>query len=328
MKLRSPAELYIKYLICHPDKYKTEVIKGYLQEHNIYDLGDDYIEEIRSRMVIPDPFRPQNKLHQKSHRFIIRENIHSLFHPTPDTKYALRFLDKPRVKEFIETMLLSHAPALAIAEQVKRMGVFATQKSIEEYQKYFWNTKLLTATEFRVLLSMEFDQSIDEEKDNAHTKAKKKALKKAGYLDSRKLAAELPNSPITALMAQMRMGVMPNKLELGTIIQSAQAMGSLKVLEAVMFGSPQDSSRALNYSIVVKNLTEVLESVVRPDEHLRDQLNAIALKTETSKLPSIHELSGGKHTADLLPTHAKETYEPVEPGQDGSVDRGESDQSK
>lgn len=328
MKLRSPAELYIKYLICHPDKYNDGVIRGYLDEYNIFDLGEDYLKEIRARLVIPENFKPQSKTHAKSHRFILAENIYSLFHPTPDTKMALRFLERPRVKEFVETMLLSHAPSLAIAERVRAMGTNATALAIEEYQKYFWNTKLLTATEFRVLLSMEFDQSIDEEKDNSHVKAKKRALKKAGYLDSRKLAAELPNSPITALMAQMRMGVMPNKLELGAIIQTAQAMGSLKVLEAVMFGSPSDSSRALNYSMVVKNMTEVLESVVRPDEHLRDQLNAIALKTETSKLPSIHELSGGKHTADLLPTQAKEKYEPVEPEQDGSVNRGEPDKSK
>lgn len=325
MNLRSPAEFYIKYLICHPDKYSTEAIKNCLEELDIFYLGDAYITNLRKQMALPEPFRPQDKMHQKSHRFLLAHNIRSLFHPTHDTRLARRILETPRVKEFVETMLLSHAPPAAIAARVVAMGTTATSGAIEEYKKYFWNVDLLTATQFRVLLNMQFNQSV-EDNDNATTKAKKGALKKASYLDPRKLASELPNSPITALMAQMRMGVMPNKLELGTIVQAAQAMGSLKVLEAVMFGSPQDSGRALNYSIVVKNMTEVLESVVKPDEHLREQLQAIALRTETAEVPSIHQLSGGKHTVDVLPMQAKETYEPgVESEQDGSGDRGVAD---
>ena len=311
MYLRSPAEYYIKYLVCHPGKYDVPTIKKCLEELSIFYLGDEYIESLRRRMVIPDPFTPQNKLHRASHRFIIAENILSLFHPTKATKMALRLLEQPRLKEFVETMILSHAPPAAIAVRVKAMGLDVTDQTIMEYKKYFWNIDLLTSTQLRTLLAMELDQNVDEERDTSETKTRKRALKKASYLDSRKLAAELPNSPITALMAQMRMGAMPNKLELGAIVQAAQAMGTLKVLEAVMFGSPQDSGRALNYSIVVKNMTEVLESVVRPDEHLREQLQAIALRTESANVPSIHALSHGNHTVDVLPTQTKVEYEPV-----------------
>jgi hypothetical protein len=327
MNIRSPAELYIKYLLCHPDKYSKDAIKKCLEELDVYYLGDDYVDALRRQMVIPEPFRPENKMHQKSHRFLLAHNIRSLFHPTHDTKIALRLIETPRVKEFIETMLLSHAPAAAISSRVIAMGTTCTSGAIEEFKKYFWNVDLLTATQFRVLLHMQLNQSV-EDSDSATTKTKKGALKKASYLDPRKLASELPNSPITALMAQMRMGVMPNKLELGTIVQAAQAMGSLKVLEAVMFGSPQDSGRALNYSIVVKNMTEVLESVVKPDEHLREQLQAIALRTETADVPSIHQLSGGKHTVDVLPTQAQVSYEPVESEQDGSVDSSVADRQE
>ena len=321
MNLRSPAELYVKYLLCHPDKYSTEAIRKCLEELDIFYLGDDYLNSLKLRMVVPDPFRPQDKYHQKSHRFIIAENIRSLFLPTHDTRLAIKLLEKPRIKEFVETMLLSHAPSAAIAARVQVMGTLATTGAIEEYKKYFWNIDLLTATQFRTLITMEFDQNIGDN-DSAQTKSKKKAMKKASYLDSRKLAAELPNSPITALMAQMRMGVMPNKMELGAVVQAAQAMGSLKVLEAIMFGSPQDSDRALKYSIVVKNMTEVLDSVVKPDEHLREQLQAIALRTETAQVPSIHELSGGKHTVDVLPIQAQVSHEPVQSEQDGSTDPG------
>ncbi len=319
MNLRSPAELYVKYLLAHPARYSTAMVRKCLEELSIFYLGDDYVEYLRSRMVIPDPFHPQNKMHQKSHRFLLAENIRSLFIPTHDTKLALKLVEKPRVKEFVETMLLSHAPVAAISTRVLALGTQATPAAINEYKKYFWNTDLLTSTQFRTILEMELNQNILDN-DLPQVADRKRAMKKASYLDPRKLAADLPSSPITALMAQMRMGVMPNRMELGKIVESAQAMGSLKVLEAIMFGSPQDSSRALNYSMVVKNMTEVLESVVKPDEHLREQLQAIALRTEAAPVPSIHTLSAGRHTVDVLPTQSQVSYEP--PAEKPANERG------
>jgi hypothetical protein len=46
----------------------------------------------------------------------------------------------------------------------------------------------------------------------------------------------------------------------------------------------------------------VLEQIVRPDEELRNQLSAIALRTNApNKSPSLKQLSGGNHTTELLP---------------------------
>ncbi len=328
MNLRSPAELYIKYLLVHPDKYPTLTIQKVLEELGIYYLGDDYIETLRRQMVIPEPFRPQDKMHPRSHRFIIAQNIRSLFLPTADTKLALKLMEAPRAREFIESMLLSHAPPGAIAMSVMRMGINCTPGAVNEFKKYFWNTELLTTTQFRVLLQMTLDQNV-EDADNQFTRDKKRALKKASYLDPRKLAAELPHSPLTALMTQMRMGLMPNRLELAKILELGRAMAAVRVLEATIAGSPQDSGKALNFSIVAKNMAEVLETAVKPDEHLREELQAIALRTESAAVPSIHQLSEGRHTVDVLPTLLKEQHEPgLESKQDGGVDRGVSDRAE
>ncbi len=316
MNLRSPAELYIKYLICHPDRFNDLVIKTALEELDILFLGDDYIKSLRARCVPPDPFRPNDPLHKKSHRFLIAENIRSLFLQTRATKIAFKILEKPRIKEFVESSILSHAPSIAIANKVITFGMQCSPEAIDEYKKYFWNVDLLSATQMRTVLHMELDQNVLDN-DSALTRDKKKAMKRASYLDPRKLAADLPYSPITALMAQMRMGQMPNRFELGKILQQAQAMAGLKVLEATMFGSPQDSQTALNFSSVVRNMTEALESVVKPDEHLREQLQAIALRTENAPVPSIHQLSAGHHTVDIQPTLQQVTHEP------GSEDDGD-----
>lgn len=320
MNLRSPAELYIKYLICHPDRFNDLVIKTALEELDILYLGDEYLKSLRARCVPPDPFRPNDPLHKKSHRFLISENIRTLFLQTRHTKLAFKLLEKPRVKEFVESSILSHAPAVAIASRVVTFGVQCTPESIEEYKKYFWNVDLLSATQMRTIINMELDQSVGDN-DSGVTRDKKRAMKRASYLDPRKLASELPYSPLTALMAQMRMGVMPGRPELGKILQMAQAMAGLKLLEATLGSGLQDSQMALNFSHVVKNLTESLETVVKPDEHLREQLQAIALRTESAPVPSIHELSAGNHTVDLQPKLEEVTYESAD-GESEATDAG------
>lgn len=320
MNLRSPAELYIRYLICHPDGFNDLVIKTALEELDILYLGDEYLKSLRARCVAPDPFRPNDPHHKKSHRFLISENIRSLFLQTKHTKIAFKILEKARIKEFVESSILSHAPATAIAYKVVTFGLQCTPEAIDEYKKYFWNVDLLSATQMRTIIHMELDQSIADN-DPGVVRDKKRAMKKASYLDPRRISADLPYSPLTALMAQMRMGVMPGRPELGKILQMAQAMAGLKVLEASLGSGFQDSQIALNFSNVVKNMTEALETVVKPDEHLREQLQAIALRTESAPVPSIHQLSGGKHTVDLQPKLEEVTYEPAD-GEPEAADAG------
>jgi hypothetical protein len=48
-------------------------------------------------------------------------------------------------------------------------------------------------------------------------------------------------------------------------------------------------------------LEEMLQLIAKPEDQMQDQLRAIALRTETRALPSIHQLSAGKHTVDLAP---------------------------
>ena len=324
MSLRSPAEYYLKYLIVHPDKYPDKVIKDTLMERGIFYLGDDYVQKLRIGLVVPEVFRPFNEKHAPTRLFLIREKLRTLFQPTRDTKITWKILEHARAREFVETMLLAHAPAAAIAARVTAQSLFCTAEAVEEYKKYFWNLELLDATQMRTLLQMTLDQNVSDS-DPATEKDRKRALKKAGYQDPRKLASEMPYSPLTALMAQMRMGMMPSRFELATIMQTTQAMAVLKTLEATMFGGPRDSQTALNFSSVARNMTESLETVVRPDEHLREQLQAIALRTETAPVPSIHQLSAGNHTVDMQPQNLQvPQHEPgIDEGGDG--DSGDED---
>lgn len=310
MALRSPAEFYLKYLIVHPDEYTDEQIKSVCADAGLDSLGTTYLQDLRDRCVAPKPFYPNNALHVRSHRFLIKEGIRSLYHPDENTRIALRVLRTPRAKEFVEAMILSHAPLLEIAAAVvKYRGIYCTGPALEQYKKYFWNVDLLDSTQMRTLMHYRVEVSGDKgENATKEDRALHAAAKKASYMDPRRLAADLPYSPVTALMSQMRMGAMPGKLELAQSVELVQAMAVLRAAEATLYGSLQDSITAKNFSDVARNMTEMLESIVKPDENLREQLHAIALRTDTAPIPSIHQLSSGAHTAELQPM-SQETNE-------------------
>lgn len=303
MRVRSPAEFYIKYLIVRTENPSFDVIGKVLDELDLDIIGKEYFTRLAERCVRPVPFRPKDKLHTRSRSFILREGIHDIFHPDVSMKMALRMLETPRAKEFIEAMILTHAPHLAVADAIVRgYGIACTAKAVEHYKHYFWNVDLLDATQMRALLN--YRQEVvgsEEESASKENKAMHRAAKRASWLDPRRIAADLPFSPMTALMSQMRMGTMPGKMELANILNTGLAFSLFRSTEAAMYGSKDDSYKAMNFSIAAKNMSDILEKVVKPDENLHEDLRKIALRNDERPVPSIFELSEGRHTVDLQP---------------------------
>jgi hypothetical protein len=100
----------------------------------------------------------------------------------------------------------------------------------------------------------------------------------------------------------MRMGFMPNAEELAQMVEHVRIASIARAYEAAMLGGPEDSKHALDYAVVAEKMGAVLEQIIRPDEELRNQLSAIALKNSASQTPSLKQLSGGNHTLELLPS--------------------------
>jgi hypothetical protein len=309
MLLRSPAEFYYKYLVVHPDRYTNDTIKQRLVDQGIDFISLEYLEGIRRRLRLPKPFYPEEECHQSSHEFICQEGVSLLFFPSKDMKLALKILAAPRAREFVETMLLSHAPHDAIAKAVSRYGVRCTPKAVADYSHFFWNVALLDSTQMKMLLQWRFDrvsQATEAGVDSPGALAA--AAKRASYQDPRRLAADLPFSPFAAMLVQMRMGIMPTRVDIAARMTATRDLATMRALEVLHYGTPGDASRAFNYAMTAKIMNEMLESVQKPDEALREQLSAIALRTDELPVPSIHQLSGGRHTVDLQPT-PQGTYE-------------------
>lgn len=314
---RSPAEHYLKYLVVHPDAHTNDQIREIVGELQLDFVGNAYIDRLRSGLTAPTPFYPAQLRHTSSQRFLIKERIQGLFHPDEDTKRALEVLEKPRVKEFVEAMSLSGAPPQAIAYGLRSQRQFScTSVAVERYQHYFWNLQFIDSTDTRALLQMRLETAASSK--DPEIQAQLTALKKARYNDPRVIAADLPASPLTALMSQMRMGLMPSSGQLSQVLETLRTAAAIRALEATLSGGPDDSVRALNFSGVVRVATETLEQVARPDEELNQKLGALLLRTEPAPVPLIHQLSQGQHTVEMQPiskeSHAEESSLPPSDG--------------
>jgi hypothetical protein len=300
MRLRSPAEFYIKYLILHPDKYLTRDIKERLLDEGLDFISEAYIDRLRSKLKPPTPFYPNDRDHAPSFHFLINERINGLFHRELAVRTALEILSLPRAKEFVEAMVLVQVPLPAISAYLTRhLGVFCTTEALELYRHYFWNVNLLDSSQMRVLIQLRIDTLADHVPE---LQGKQAVLKAAYYKDARKIGADLPHSPMAATLAQMRLGIRPGRQELALRMLEARDMAALRATEAVHQDGPGDSQKFLNYANGSRLFEEMLQMVVKPEDQMQEQLRAIALRMDTREVPSIHTLSAGHHTVDLAPT--------------------------
>lgn len=297
MYLRSPAEHFIKYLLLSPDECRDNEIFQKVEELGLDGISTKYIGRLRERLKPPNPFHPTDKGHMPSRAFLFKEGVDRMFLPDKDMKTALHLVGRPRVKEVIESTLLSGAPSEYVCSVLLRtQRTVCSPKALDLYEHYFWNLELLDSSQMRVLLQLRYN-SLEGDSEGVQ-----RMLKGAYYQDPRRVAAELPYSPTSTMLTQMRMGMQPGKGEVGIQMLDARRTAMLKAIEAVHRDGPMDSKRSLDYFQGARILTELLEVVVKPDQNLNEQLSAISLRTDTRPLPSLQELSAGKHTADLQPT--------------------------
>ena len=301
---RSPAELYIKYLLVHPKGYSNEDIEDILTFAQLDSLGSWYLDRLRVQLQTPQPFHPYNKTHAASQTFLLQHGLRRLFDPDAAVSEALKVLKMPRVKEYVETTIIVNAPLEAVAYHAKRAKNFQiSAEGLHFYKQCFWNTELLDSVELRALISRR--AHLLTRHANGDIQGQAKAFQQASYNDPRRLAADMPASPYTAMIALMKLGFMPGKVELVKMAEHAKLGALSRVAESVFRDGPNDCIKAEKYAGVARIMAELVDGMVRPDQELREQLAAIALRTDENRVPLIHELSQGNHTVDMSPQPSK-----------------------
>lgn len=306
---RSPAERYIRYLLCHPRHNSTrQQILETCELAQLDPIGVDYLIRLEEELDIPDGFVPHNRRHWPSQQFLIKTGIFDLFFPTDSVRAAQRLLRNARVKEFLETMTLLGAPLDAIAEDLAlSKGVECSVEDLRTYQRFFWDLTLVDSSEARALLYLRYSTThmgtrFNGDVPRPHDAANQvSAFAKAPYSDPRCLAAMMPASPYTALVAQMRMGYLPLQVDARTTLETAEKMVAIRLLESAAGSGPLDAERINSYTSSIKNLREVITNMSPPEEALKRQIETFAIQMSSARVPVLAEVTGGKHTTQLLP---------------------------
>jgi hypothetical protein len=323
MFLRSPAERYIKCLLLQQRKASNAQIQEMLERDRLDFISEDYLNQLRALLQpLPEPFAPRDRAHARSRKYLVKHQVWHFFDKLPEMREAEELLRSARAREFVETMLITHAPVAKIPPALfTHRDYVISDEGLRAFKRYYWDIDLLDTVQLRTLLQYRYDSLSHSDT----TKPIAAAAKKASYQDPRKLAADLPFSPLSAMLVQMRMGLKPARLNVATRIEAARNLAALRVEECLCYATPSDASKALNYAMTAKIMNELLDTVQRPDEALREELSAIALRSDPRGVPTLQQLSGGRHTADLQPIKQGEDHvlDSIDTDGDGSPDSGD-----
>lgn len=289
---RSPCEYYIKFLVSHPDNYDDDNIQQQLVQLGLDGLDATYLERVRRQTVRPVPFRPYDRDHIASQCFLNKHRIYSLYYKDSATKGALYILEHPKTKEFVEAMLLAGAPPSLVARGATHHFSSAPvdEAAVLKFRHYFWNTDLLDFTETRAVVARRGTNSPD------------KDYKKAFYRDSRKVACDLPFNPLSALLAQIRMGVTPTGLDFAEMLLRVRNIATIKSYQWILEDGIRSGENARHFMSVAVDAADLLERSANPEEKLRERINALGMGHDATPIPHIKQLSEGRHTTDLQST--------------------------
>ena len=308
---RSPCDLYLKYLLVHPERLSDEAIVRRLFDEQLEGGGVEYVGWLRLNCVPPEGFQPANLHHAPSERFLFKHGIKRLFFPDDGTREARRILADLRVKEFAEAMFLAGAPTVAIANWIngRSFDLHCTTEGLNAYKKFYWDVDKLDSTERRALMRMRpigallhgRPENLDDANVRYRREAEAEALEKAAYRDPRRIAADLPHAPISSVLVQLYMGAEPTEIDLALLLNDTRRLMILRANEEARANQPGAAKRARDWVASLKDLKEIMDGVASPAEELQRQLGSLRLKPRRSSAPVIHELTGGRHTIDLQP---------------------------
>lgn len=298
---RSPAEMYIKYMLLHPKRFSDTVILEACEHAQVDALGVTYLRRLRSSLQSPTEFYPFDEYHWPSQQYLLEQGLQRIFFPDKRGKKAFELLRKPRAKEFIEAMAMVNAPTAAVARIVSRdKGVPCVAADIDTYLSFFWDLSLVDSTEMRALIKLRVSHSQFKGED---VEAQQEALQGTYWGDARKIAADMPSSPWSAMVAQMRMGLMPEHVDLGHATKGVINILMARIVESACSSGARDAERVLAYTTALKALREVESTLAPPEEMLKKQMAAFGVRTNDKRIPTLLEVTAGNHTTQMLPSN-------------------------
>lgn len=289
MVRRSPCERYLKYLIVHPDGYSNDEIRQLAQLQQLDYLGAPYLDRLRSSVTPPLPFYPEDRTHTRSQGFLNSEGLWAIFHPDADMKAAQQALEKPRVKEGLESMLLSMASVEYISAVARhRLNVTMSVRAVQLYKVYFFDVDLVDSTELKALMDSRVQINAEEDPD---AKRLSISMLAANKTDPRKEATKIASPQMAALMNSLRMGFLPSNIDMSKLAAAARYASTIQAYNASLHGY---AANARDFALVAKAMSEILDSVGDASVDLQSDLTQMLLETDAAEVPQLADLSGSE----------------------------------
>ena len=144
---RHPCEYFAKFLITSPS---TQTYDDAWVRWNIASLGYpppelDYLAALRAETLQDQPadFRPTDRYHRASTRFLRDQGIWSQHNPDDAVREANLLVTDFKPRGLVEQLLLANIDPKEIAKKVNaRCGTHLTQAGIESYRHSYWNVHI------------------------------------------------------------------------------------------------------------------------------------------------------------------------------------------
>lgn len=137
--LPHPAKFWIKYYLSKR-LHNYETIQGLMVGHGLGGVEHEDLLSIDQALVFPQDFRPTELSHRASQLFLRREGIYHAWHRDPAMDAAIRILGTNRLRQLVETLILS---ILKPEQAVRKLGQVTGRALPEEvylrYRHFFWN---------------------------------------------------------------------------------------------------------------------------------------------------------------------------------------------
>jgi hypothetical protein len=154
---RHPSENFIKYLMTcgHQMSASDDWIRMMVLSLNYPAPEAPYLIWLRNDLnsKIPANFRPQDRHHTESRKFIKSEGIFGFHFQSPEVIEANVIVMDGQARLKIEDMLVGRLEPLDVAKKVNtRLGTFYTEKGVGAYRHYYWQVSLLRVEDWMALM--------------------------------------------------------------------------------------------------------------------------------------------------------------------------------
>lgn len=302
--MKSPAERYIKYLCVGPESLDNDSIFNLLQLQDLDPISPGYIDRVRDSVLsVPRVYHPTDPRHKPSVAYNRLHGIYYLMMPRKEDRAARNILLNGRAKEATESLILAGMSDERITTHLRRLRRFRDlcDGAVASYRYHYFDTADLGSTELRALMRVRTGALGSSPEDRSPARAVlAEAMRKESYRDSRKVAANLPNSPAAALLALVQQGFYPGDIKLTDVLMQTKTLLVLRAYDVAWSNNPEMHNQISGILAAVESIDRTLERSEDPTNKLREGLNKLRMRTERGTVPTIEALTQGRVSAPML----------------------------